>query len=132
MGAFKGLSGPLPSALRLATELRILTAAHHQMQGGIPSFTSTLSRLALQNNRLTVLPNLYVENNASTTAILLHNNLLSCHVPCGVGSTGGTSIVAIGNQLRYPKGEFPPWLSRYEHDPLFWVSGVEGMSLLRT
>ena len=29
------------------------------------------------------------------------------------------------------KDEFPAWVSKYERDPLFWVSGNEGMSLLQ-
>ena len=28
------------------------------------------------------------------------------------------------------KGEFPAWVLEYEHDPLLWVSGTDGMSLL--
>ena len=40
------------------------------------------------------------------------------------------SIIAIGNRLRRPKGGFPAWVSKSEQDPLFWVSAVEGMSLL--
>ena len=101
------------------------------MEGGIPSFTSSLSLLALHKNHLKVLPELRFEDNASTTAIFLHNNLLSCHVPrCG-NATASTSIVAIGNRLRNPKGKFPAWVSRYEHDPLFWDDGSQGMFLLR-
>ena len=49
-----GMHGPLPPALRQASGLRILTMANQQMDGGIPSFTGTLSVLALQNNRLKV------------------------------------------------------------------------------
>ena len=41
------------------------------------------------------------------------------------------SIIAIGNQLHYPKGQFPAWVHEHEHDPLFWVSGTDGMSLLQ-
>ena len=42
-----------------------------------------------------------------------------------------TSIIAIGNRLLHPKGKFPPWVSKYEQDPLFWDSGVEGMAFLQ-
>ena len=61
----------------------------------------------------------------SRTAIFLHDNLLSCCVPWCGNATARTSIIAIGNQLRHPKGAFPVWVSKYEHDPLFWASGVE-------
>ena len=78
-----------------------------------------------------VLPNLHLVDNASTTAILLHDNLLSCRAPWCGNASARTSIVAIGNRLRHPKGEFPQWVSKYEQDPLFWVSGDEGMSMLK-
>ena len=101
------------------------------MEGGIPSFTSSLSLLALHQNRLKVLPELHFEDHVATTAIFLHNDLLSCHVPrCG-NATASTSILAIGNRLRQPRGKFPAWVSRYEHDPLFWDDGSQGMFLLR-
>ena len=37
----------------------------------------------------------------------------------------------IGNKLRHPKGKFPPWVSKSDQDPLFWVSGADGVSLLK-
>ena len=78
-----------------------------------------------------VLPDLHLLNEAPASAILLHNNLFSCYVPrCG-NATGRKTIVAIGNKLRRRAGEFPTWVSKYEHDPLFWVSGIEGISLLQ-
>ena len=81
--------------------------------------------------RATTICHSSIEENTSTTAILLHDNLLSCCVPgCG-NTTASTSIIAIGNRLGHPKGEFPAWVSKYERDPLFWDSGVEGLSLLR-
>ena len=129
-GCFKGLDGPLPSALRHASHLKSVAIACQHMQGDIPSFTATLLLLALHKNRLKVLPDLQFEDNALKTAILLHDNLLSCHVPWCSNATASTSIIAIGNQLRHPKGEFPAWVSKYEHDPLFWDSGIEGRSLL--
>ena len=49
---------------------------------------------------------------------------------CGNAATR-TSIIAIGNRLQHPKGDFPAWVSECEHDPLFWVSGVEGISIFR-
>ena len=126
-----GLNGPLPPALRQA-QLRILTIANQQIGGGIPSFTSTLQLLALHKNRLTVLPDIHLENNASRpTAILLHNNLLSCFVPLCGNVTLQTSIIAIGNQWRYPEIEFPAWVLEQERDPLLWVSGSEGTSLVQ-
>ena len=107
-----------------------MAIASQQLEGGIPSFTSTLSRFALHKNRFRVLPDLHLNDNEATTAVLLHDNLLSCHLPgCG-NSTAGVSGIAIGNWLLHPKGEFPKWVSKYEHDPLFWVSGKEGMALL--
>ena len=128
--AKQGLNGPLPSALRRASALGIVTLANQWLEGGIPSFASTLSRFALHKNRFSVLPDLHLKDNSATTAILLHNNLLSCHVPwCGNSSTG-TSSVAIGNRLLYPKDAFPAWVSKYEHDRLLWVSSNEGMLLL--
>ena len=80
-GRSGGLVGPLPPALCQASELKILTIANQQMYGVIPSFTSTLSLLALHKNRLKVLSDLRMENDASITTILLHDNLLSCYVP---------------------------------------------------
>ena len=128
--AKQGLYGPLPSALCRASGLGIVAVASQRLEGGIPSFTSTLSRFALHKNRFRVLPDLHLKDNAATTAILLHDNLLSCQVPWCRNSTAGISGIAIGNRLLHPKGEFPKWVSKYEHDPLFWVSGNEGMSLL--
>ena len=63
------------------------------------------------------------------TALLLHSNLLSCSVPSCGNAYVRRSIVAIGNRLGHAKGEYPAWVSKYEQDPLFWVSGFEGMSL---
>ena len=64
-------------------------------------------------------------------AILLHSNLLSCCIPrCG-NATAKASIIAIGNRLQRPKGKFPAWVSTHEQDPLFWVSGTDGMSLVQ-
>ena len=125
-----GLNGPLPPALRQASELKILAISNQRLKGGIPSFTSSLRLLALFKNNLNVLPDMSIENNASRTMILLHDNLLSCSVPvCGNASVK-RSLIAIGNRLRYPKGEFPAWVLECEHDRLFWVDGIEGTSLL--
>ena len=63
--------------------------------------------------------------------VLLHDNLLSCSIPWCGNASAKSSITAIGNQFRYPNREFPSWLSEYEHDHLFWISGTEGKSLLR-
>ena len=129
-GRSGGMNGPLPRALCQASDLKVMTMANQQMDGRIPAFTSSLSILALFKNRLNVLPDIRFENNASKTAILLHDNLLSCNVPVCDNVTVRTSLVAIGNRLRYPKGEFPAWVLKYEHDPLFWVSGTNGASLV--
>ena len=132
-GRSGGLNGPLPSALRQSSELQMLTLAYQQMDGVIPSFTSTLSLLALHKNRLKVLPDIHLADDvALKTAILLHDNLLSCYVPACGNVTVKTSIVAIGNRLRYPKRQFPAWVLKHEHDPLFWVAGTDGMSLVQT
>ena len=101
------------------------------MYGSIPSFTSTLSLLALHNNRLKVLSDFHIVDAASRTTILLHNNLLSCYVPACGNVAVKTSIIAIGNRFRYPKGKFPPWVLEHERDPLLWISGTEGMSLVQ-
>ena len=79
-----------------------------------------------------ILHMLPLKDNASRTAILLHKNVLSCSVPrCGNAKVRA-STVAIGNRLGHAsKDEFPAWVSKYERDPLFWVSGNEGMSLLQ-
>ena len=129
-GHIGGLNGPLPSALRKPPRLSMVAVASHQMEGLIPSFSSTLSLLALHKNRFKVLPNLHFEDNVNRTLILLHNNLLSCSVPWCDNAAAKASIIAIGNQLQYPKGKFPAWVSKYEHDTLFWVSGTEGRSLV--
>ena len=73
-----------------------------------------------------------LEDDAARTSILLHNNFLSCSVPrCGNANVR-TSVVALGNRLAHaPWDKFPAWVSTYERDPLFWVSGNEGMFLLR-
>ena len=131
LGRNGGLLGPLPPALCQASELKILTLAYQQMYGSIPSFTSTLSLLSLHNNRLKVLSDCDIVDDASTTTILLHNNFLSCNVPMFGDANTKTSIIAIGNRLGYPKGQFPAWVHKYEHDPLLWISGAEGMSLVR-
>ena len=81
------------------------------------SFTSTLSLLALHNNRLKVLSDFHIDNDESRTTILLHNNLLSCCVP-----TCDNAEV---------KDEFQPWVLEHEHDSLLWISGTEGMSLVQ-
>ena len=130
-GRIGGLTGPLPPTLRQASELRILTVANQQLDGGIPTLASTLSLLALHGNRLKVLPDIHLEDNASKTTILLHENLLSCYVPVCGNATVKTSVIAIANRLRYPKDEFPPWVHKHEHDPLLWVSDTEGISLVR-
>ena len=130
-GRSGGLNGPLPSALRQSSELEMVTLANQQMDGGIPSFTSTLSLLALHKNRLKVLPDIQLKDKALRTAILLHDNLLSCCVPACGNATVKTSIIAIGNRLCIPKGEFPAWVLEYEHDHLFWVTGTEGISLVQ-
>ena len=129
VGRGRGLTGQLPPALRPLSELLILTLANQQIHGGIPSFKSTLSLLALHNNQFKVLPDLNFVDNESMTTILLHNNLLSCNAPlCGNASVKA-SLVAVGNRLRYPNGEFPAWVLKHERDPLLWTSGAEGMSL---
>ena len=107
-----------------------MTIAYHQMEGDIPWFTSTLSALILHKNRLKVLRTLHLKDNEPRTSILLHNNLLSCGVPWCGNTTAGTTIIAIGNRLRHPKGALPAWVSKHEHNPLFWVSDEEGMSIL--
>ena len=81
-------------------------------------------------NRPQVLPDIRFENNASKTVILLHENLLSCSIPACDNITARTSLIAIGNRLRYPKDEFPAWVLNYEQDRLFWVSGNDGTSLV--
>ena len=129
-GRSRGLIGPLPPALRQASMLKILAITNQQMHGGIPSFTSTLSILALHNNHLKVLPAVHFEENFSKTTILLFNNVLSCSLPMCGNIRAKTSLVAIGNRLNYPKGDFPAWVFKYERDPLLWVAGTDGMSLL--
>ena len=122
------LIGQLPPAL-CRTKLKILTIANQQIHGGTPTFTSTLWILSLYNNRLKVLSDFDMEDSASKTTILLHNNLLSCYLPMFGNATAKLSIIAIGNQLPYPKHKFPAWVLEYECDPLLWKSGTEGMSL---
>ena len=131
-GRSRGLLGRLPPALRRLSKLKIFTLAHQQVDGGIPSFTSTLSLLALQNNHLKLLSEFGIVDDMSTTMILLHNNLLSCCVPTCGNASAKTSVIAIGNRLRYPKREFPTWVLKYERDPLLWISGTDGMSLVKT
>ena len=130
-GCSRGLIGQLPPALRQLPELRILTLANQQIHGGIPSFRSTLSLLALHNNRFEVLSDCNFEDNRTTTTILLHNNLLSCYVPMCGNATAKTSLITIGNQFRYPNGEFPAWVLEYERDPLLWIAGTDGLSLVQ-
>ena len=129
-GRSGGMNGPLPRALCQASDLKVMTMANQQMDGGIPSFTSSLSILALFKNRLNILPEIHFENNVLKTAILLHDNLLSCNIPVCDNVVPRASLIAIGNWLRHPKGEFPAWVLKYEHDPLFWVSGTDGTSVV--
>ena len=129
-GRLSGLNGRLPSALCQASVLRIVAFANQQMEGAIPSLTSTLTQVALHKNQFKILPDLRLKN-ASRTAISLHDNLLSCPVPSCGNAIVRTSIIAIGNRLQHPKREFPKWVANYERDPLFWASDVEGMSFIR-
>ena len=130
-GSSIGLNGPLPPALRQASRLQSLIMANQQMDGAIPSFASTLSLLALHKNLFKVLSALHIKDQKSKTVILLYDNLLSCCVPMCGNAAANISIIAIGNRLHYPRGEFPAWVSKYEHDPLLWVSGTGGMSLVQ-
>ena len=118
----------MPPALCQASELRILTISHQQMYGGIPSFTATLLVLAVHHNHLSVLPDIHLADYAS---IMLHNNFFSCYVPACGNATARTSVVAIGNLWRLPNGDFPAWVLQHERDPLLWISGTEGMSLVQ-
>ena len=121
----------MPSALCRSSRLECAAVADQQMEGVIPSFTGTLSQLALHENCLQVLPDLHLKDNATRTALLLQNNLLSCSAPkCGNAKVG-TSVIAIGNRLGHAKGQYPAWVSKHEQDPLFWVSGFEGLLLFR-
>ena len=129
-GRSGSLIGQLPPALCRTSVLKILTIANQQIHGGTPTFTSTLSILSLYNNRLKVLSTFDMEDSASKTTILLHNNLLSCYLPMFGDATAKLSMIAIGNQLPYPKHKFPAWVLEYERDPLLWKSGTEGMSLV--
>ena len=131
VGRSRGLIGQLPPALRQLPELCTLTLANQHIDGGIPSFRSTLSLLALHNNRFKVLSDVNFEDNPTTTTILLHNNFLSCYVPMCGNATAKTSLIAIGNQFRYPNREFPAWVLEYERDPLLWIAGTDGMSLVQ-
>ena len=131
VGRSGGLKGPLPSTLCQASELQILTIANQQMEGEIQSLTSTLSLLALHKNRFKIFSNVHLANSTSKTMVLLHDNLLSCSIPWCGNASAKSSITAIGNQFRHPNREFPVWLSEYEHDPLFWISGSEGKFLLK-
>ena len=130
-GRIGGLHGPLPPALRKASHLRFMAIANQQMEGTIPSFTSTLSLLALHTNRLKVLPEIHLEDIASSTVVLLHDNLLSCRLPWCGNASASVSVIAIGNHIQHPNTEFPAWVSQKERDPLLWVSGTAGMSLLQ-
>ena len=130
VGRGRGLTGKLPPALRPLSELLMLTLANQQIHGGILSFKSTLSLLALHNNQFKVLSDLNFVDSESMTTILLHENLLSCNVPTCGNASAQTSLVAVGNRLRYPNGEFPAWVHKHERDPLLWTSGAEGMSLV--
>ena len=130
-GRVGGLHGSLPSALHKASHLRLVAIATQQMEGIVPSFTSTLSLLSLHTNRFKVLPEMHLEDNVSSTAVLLHDNLLSCHLPWCGNASASVSIIAIGNHLQHPKTEFPAWVSEKERDPLLWVSGTASMSLLQ-
>ena len=129
-GRSVGLKGPLPPGLRQVSGLKSLTMANQQMDGFVPSLTSTLSLLALHKNRFKVLSELHIKDQQEKTAILLHDNFLSCYVPVCGNARANISIIAIGNRLCYPRGEFPAWVSEYEHDPLFWVSDTDGMSMM--
>ena len=130
VGRGRGLTGQVPPALHPLSELLILTLPNQQIHGEIPSFKSTLSLLALHNNRFKVLSDLKYADDASMTTILLHDNLLSCNVPLCGNASAKTSLVAIGNRLRYPNRKFPAWVHKYERDPLLWTSRADGMSLL--
>ena len=120
----------MPPGLHQLTKLLILTLANQQIHGGIPSFRSTLWVLDVHNNHFKVLSDDFL-NDGYETVILLHNNFLSCYVPMCSNTSAKTSIISIGNRLRYPKGKFPAWVLKHERDPLLWTSGTEGMSLVQ-
>ena len=66
-GHSMGLNGPLPPALRQVSELQSLTMANQQMDGAVPSFSSTLSLLALHKNRFKVLSGFDIGSQESQT-----------------------------------------------------------------
>ena len=127
-GCSGGMTCPFPPALCQVSELRVLGIANQQLFGAIPFFTSTLSLLALQHNRLKVFRGSHFME--EWTSIFLHNNLLSCSVLVCCNASAERSLIAVGNRLRYPNREFPKWVHKYEQDPLLWVSGTDGMALV--
>ena len=89
---------------------------------------TTLSVLALDNNRFQVLSGMAFEEHAR---VLAYNNLLSCHLPtCGNVSTK-LSLAALGNQIWRPEKDFPAWVSVLERDSLLWSSDTEGSRVER-
>ena len=128
-GQMRGLRGQLPTKVSHALGLRHVMVSHQHLEGVIPPLTATLSSLAMQSNRLTLLQSAQWMNDSSAI-VLMHVNLLSCSPP-GCGDVGTNfSLVALGNRMKSSKGTVPKWVSPMERDGTFWTSGTEGRSLL--
>ena len=128
VGAGTHLYGALPQGLGRARKLAFFMAHNQVLEGNVQALRSTLRVLALQANLLKSLSGIaFAKDHA---VILLHNNLLSCHLPKSDRTLPDLSLVAIGNHLRHPDGDFPSWVSPIERDDLFWTSEWEGLDFI--
>ena len=123
VGARTRLGGALPQALGRARQLTFLMAHNQVLEGNVQALSSSLRVLALHANLLKSLSGIaFAKDHA---VILLHHNLLSCHLPKSGHTVPDLSLVAIGNHLRHPGDDFPGWVSPIERDDLFWTSEWE-------
>ena len=112
-----------------STQLSVLAASKQALEGVIPPFAATLHILSLQNNAFKIMSDVRFSKSMNSS-VLVHNNLLSCHLPrCG-NATAKVSLSGLGNQLSCPKRGFPKWVVPIDRDRLFWVRDREGFALL--
>ena len=106
------------------------------LKAAIPSLAPSFNMLVLHRNHLEVLPDVRFRTRDGRGGkyrpplILLHQNLLSCHLPKLQKITATLSLAALGNQFWRPTSNFPKWIDPMEQDALFFVSINEGQILV--
>ena len=125
-----GLRGQLPHLLsRLWGGGVVLAAAYQRLEGIIPHMKASLLKLGMHHNEFQVMSDLRFGDERGSV-VLVHNNLLSCHLPLCGNTTAKMSLSGLGNQLSRPTGGFPAWVWNKERDMLLWVNDREGVTSL--